>query len=64
MNIISIIFNKILYNQKGSGDAKKVLDVLFFIQILHEITDNNESTPDTLQTTLDYFLSLKFKNWT
>ena len=62
MNIISIIFNKILYNQNGSGDAKKVLDVLFFIQILHEITDNNESTPDTLQTTLDYFLSLKFKN--
>ena len=62
MNIISIMFNKILYNQKGSGDAKKVLYVLFFIQILHEITDNNESTPDTLQTTLDDFLSLKFKN--
>ena len=62
MNIISIMFNKILYNQKGSGDAKKVLDVLFSIQILHEITDNNESTPDTLQTTLDEFLSLKFKN--
>ena len=62
MNIISIMFNKILYNQKGSGDAKNILDVLFSIQILHEITDNNESTPDTLQTTLDEFLSLKFKN--
>ena len=61
MNIISMI-NKILYNHKGSGDAKEVLEVLLLIQILHEITDNNESTPDTLQTTLDDFLSLKFKN--
>ena len=53
------MFNKISDCKKDGGEVKKVLNVLFFLKILHKITGNNKPIPKILSKSLDDFFGAK-----